>query len=300
MFRKLPPLSALQPFEATARLGSVSAAAAELGRTHGAISKQIGSLSEDLGGDLFQKQGTGLRLTARGERLARMLHPFLNELDAISGAMRAEVDDQQVLIAMSSTLATRWFVPRLPRFLAKNPTADIRLFMSGAAGVSEHEVDMVLSYDRLRGAMRRSDPNILGDVAFGLVCAPGHPIEEEAGAVRATHLLTQPNAQEAWAAYGDLMGRRIDAEHQIEYPHHILALEAAAAGLGVALAEARLVENDLASGRLIAPFGFITIEDGFQAAITSRGKDRRSVRKALNWMEEEARAKFQPPPPPQS
>ncbi|MEO0916331.1 MAG: LysR family transcriptional regulator, partial [Pseudomonadota bacterium] len=70
--RKLPPLSALPAFEATVRLGSVNAAARELGRTHGAISKQLQHLAEDIGGGLFEKDGTGIRPTERGLRLGHV------------------------------------------------------------------------------------------------------------------------------------------------------------------------------------------------------------------------------------
>ena len=65
--RRLPPLSALRAFEATARLGSVTAAAAELGRTHGAVSRQLRTLQEAAGVPLFDKAGTGLRLNRHGQ-----------------------------------------------------------------------------------------------------------------------------------------------------------------------------------------------------------------------------------------
>ena len=64
--RQLPPLSALRAFDATARLGSVTRAAEELGRTHGAVSRQLRSLQDHLGGPLFDKAGAGLRLNAQG------------------------------------------------------------------------------------------------------------------------------------------------------------------------------------------------------------------------------------------
>ena len=84
--RQLPPLSALRAFDATARLGSVTRAAEELGRTHGAVSRQIRSLQAHLGAPLFDKAGAGLRLNAQG--LA--LQPVVAEaLDRRAGGVSA-------------------------------------------------------------------------------------------------------------------------------------------------------------------------------------------------------------------
>ena len=63
---RLPPLNSLRAFEATARRGSVSAAARELGVTHGAVSHQIRALEETLGSSLFERGSRRMRLTAQG------------------------------------------------------------------------------------------------------------------------------------------------------------------------------------------------------------------------------------------
>ena len=290
--RRLPPLAALPAFEATARLGSVSAAAVELGRTHGAVSKQIRHLSDNLGGSLFERRGSGLRLTARGERLRRLLTPILDDLDAAARDLRFELDDRHIDLAASATLAMRWLTPRLPRFYARHPDMQIRLHMTGPRRLEDHEIDVLVSYDRLRGDIGHPDSRSLGDGAYGPVCAPDYPIEHLPGtpgqnaAVPAR--LTQPGARGAWAAWEALADARINAAREIEHPHHFLALEAAAAGLGVALAERRLVAGDLAAGRLVAPFGFVTVKDGFQAVVTARARNRRSTGALLAWMREEA------------
>lgn len=286
--RRLPPLSALQPFEATARLGSLSAAADELSRTHSAVSKQIHHLSADLGGDLFSKHGTGLKLTERGERLAQVLGPLLDQLDAVSTVLRAEIDDRNVRLAVSATLATRWLMPRLPRFYAEFPGIEVGLLMSGPGQVARHEADVFLSYDRLRGDVQSADQLSVGDCAYGLVCAPDYPIKHDAETVQVGNLLTQPGAHQVWTAYQELIGRRILAPRQQDYPHHLLALEAAAAGLGVGLAEARLVAEDLASQKLTAPFGFKEVSGGLRAVILPRGRKKTSVRSLLSWLRTEA------------
>lgn len=282
--RRLPPLSALPAFEATARLGSVTAAAAELGRTHSAISKQIGHLSADLGGGLFEKMGNGLKLTRRGERLRRSVTGLLDELNAVSETLRAELDERSVDVVVSATLATRWLLARIPRFYAAYPDIEIRLRMTGTTELGEYDFDVLLSYDRLRGPVTHADSRPLGDTSYGPVCAPDYPFAKTGTDWRVPVRLEQPNARQNWNAWARHAGAAVQADRDAEYPHHFLCLEAAVAGLGVALAERRLVEQDLAEGRLIAPLGFVTIEDGFQASVMPRARERRATAAFLSWL----------------
>ncbi|MFC0220387.1 DNA-binding transcriptional LysR family regulator [Pseudochelatococcus lubricantis] len=287
--RRLPPLSALPAFEATARLGSVTAAAAELGRTHSAVSKQISHLAEDLGGGLFEKAGNGLKLTPRGERLRKAVTPMLDELAAIAQALRAELDDRHIDIVTSATFATRWLIPRLPRFYAGHPEVEIGLRMSGREKVPDHEIDVVLSYDRLRSPSPDFQSFSLGNTAYGPVCAPDYPLRKIGEEWIAPVRLLQAGVPQSWREWMLRAGETLHAEHDVEYAHHFLALEAAAAGLGVALAERRLVEQDLATRRLIAPLGFVSVEGGLQAAVMPRARSRKAITALLEWLAEEAR-----------
>jgi DNA-binding transcriptional LysR family regulator len=133
MRRHLPPLSALRAFEATARLGSVTKAAVELGRTHGAVSRQLRSLQEDAGSPLFDKAGTGLRLNAHGEALREVV---ARSLDGLEQGWKRLLDDARgpsVHVACSATFAMRWLVPRLPEFYRAQPDVRLRLSMTTAS-----------------------------------------------------------------------------------------------------------------------------------------------------------------------
>ncbi|GHG79285.1 LysR substrate-binding domain-containing protein [Pseudodonghicola xiamenensis] len=284
--RRLPPLSALPAFEATARLGSVTAAAAELGRTHGAVSKQIHHLSDDLGGALFEKSGNGLRLTPRGERLRRTVTPMLDDLSALAETLRAEQDARYVDLRVSATLASRWLIPRLPDFYARHPEIELRLRMSGPQTPQDSDFDLLISYDRLRGAMREVDQRPLGLAQYGVVCAPDYPLLRQGGVWRAPVRLTQPNALQSWEEWMQLSGHALSSEREEIHAHHFLALGAAVAGLGIALAERRLVDEDLAAGRLVAPLGFVAVADGFRAAVMPRAQARRAVGLFLDWLGE--------------
>jgi len=286
--RRLPPLSALPAFEAAARLGSVTAAGAELGRTHGAISKQIAHLSEDLGGGLFEKAGNGLKLTSRGERLRNASTALLDDLSALAQVLRSEQDERQIDILTSATFATRWLIPRLPRFYMRCPDADLRLRMSGPQAVPDHDFDVLVSYDRLRSPGTEMDGQTIGDTSYGIVCAPGYPLQEAGRGWSAPVAFVQAGAPQSWQMWMRLADVEFRAEQEVEHAHHLLALEAAAAGLGVALAERRLVDQDLATGRLVAPLGFKAVPGGLLVVVTPRASRRSTVAALIDWLREEA------------
>lgn len=289
--RRLPPLTALPAFEATARLGSVTAAAAELGRTHSAISKQIKHLSEDLGGDLFRKSGTGLVLSARGDALQAAVAPMLRDLGDISEGLRAGPQREELRIAVGATFATRWLTARLPRFYAACPEVELTLLMSGLVNgrprYSGEAFDILLSYDRLRGPIGPGfDLVPLADASYGPVGAPGYAMQTDGESWQVEMRFSHTGGPSAWAVWEEISDQRILSPELREYPHHILALEAAAAGMGMALTERRLAAQDLELGRLEAPLGFVTVQDGFLAALPRTPSE--AAGQFLEWLRGEA------------
>jgi LysR family glycine cleavage system transcriptional activator len=286
---KLPPLTALPAFAATARLGSMTAAAEELGRTHGAVSKQIAHLTDQAGVALFRKSGTGVVLTEDGRRLAEAVQPALAGLSASWQDLRSRAESPSIDIAISATFAMRWLMPRMPRFYQRHPGAQVNFRMNGKVRVSDLEVDVLLTWDRLRWEFgERKDIARLGDVAFGLVHAPGYETEIAGNAIRFDNRCVQQLPGDVWGAYSRLTGIVVEANGKTAFEHTFLVIEAALAGFGVALLERRLVTEELADGRLVAPFGFVTIRDGFGAIVPERGRERKPVAVFLDWLREEA------------
>jgi LysR family glycine cleavage system transcriptional activator len=288
MSRRLPPLTALPAFEATARLGSMKAAGEELGRTHGAISKQIGLLSEDLGIALFSKKGTGVELTQDGRALAEAVTGTLDQLDRVCRRLRHKGRAETLVIAISGTFAMRWLMPRLPRFYRHVPDVEVSFQMTGLQSPSDSEVDAILTFDRLQwGFEGRPDIVRLGDVAFGPVHAPGVELTGADGVFQCETRFLQEIAPDTWKAWERLAGVRLVAERDVAYPHTFLAIEAALSGLGVALLERRLVAEDVRSARLEAPLGFAVVEDGFGAIVPEHARKNPVLHLFLDWLKEE-------------
>lgn len=287
--KKLPPLNALPAFEATARLGSMTAAADELGRTHGAVSKQIAHLAGQAGVPLVQRQGQSVALTPAGETFASSIAGALTQVEAAWHELRRAADTPVLDIGVSATFAMRWLMPRLPRFYQRHPDAQVNFRMTSRHWLPEQEMDAILNWDRLRWQFgERKDIRVLGDAAFGIVCAPGLEIEVVGRHIRVRNRCVQEIPGDIWMTYRDLTGVTVESETATAYPHTFLVIEAALAGFGVALVERRIVEEELADERLVAPFGFDRIEGGFGVILPRREKPRRLAEAFLNWLEEEA------------
>src|SRR5690348_598082 len=129
MARRLPPLSALRPFEAAARLESFSRAAAELHLTHGAVSHQVRALEEHLGTQLFARHGKRVTLTAAGRIFAETVRDALGEIGQAAEALRVRRDDR-LSVSVLPSFASRWLMPRLIRFMDANPGLEVNVTAS--------------------------------------------------------------------------------------------------------------------------------------------------------------------------
>ena len=114
-------LKQLESFYWVAKLGSFSAAASELALTQGAISRQIGLLEDQLGVKLFERTNRGVELTAIGRTYAKGIGDALATIRTLSLEAMATRDDTHLRLAILPTFGTRWLMPRMPDFLAKNP-----------------------------------------------------------------------------------------------------------------------------------------------------------------------------------
>lgn len=289
--RDLPPLSALKAFDAVARLGSVTRAAEELGRTHGAVSKQLRTLQDHLGAPLFDKAGTGVALNARGRALAGAVGEALDRLAAGYGALAAEARAPAVHVACSATFAMRWLAPHLAGFSRAHPDVRVRLSMTSAREIRGEDADLLIAWDlRSYPSADRARAIRLADVSFGPVAAPGYRLHRTGATIRTPCRIVHDFTSSAWDDWRMLSGLSVEAERELSFPHTHLCLEVALSGLGVALIERRLIGQELADGRLQAPFGFTTFEDGLMAVPAAGRRQSRGVQAFLVWLQTELAA----------
>jgi len=271
---RLPPLNALRVFEAAARHLSFKEAAAELHITQAAVSHQVKSLEEYLGVQLFKRSARGVQLT----EAARACLPKLREgFDALAAAVemvRERGGEASLVITAPPVFTARWLMPRLAGFSKREPKIELRVFASSKmvdAGALDStalvgDLDLRTESSEVQIHLGAGQyPGNRADRLFGVaMTAVAHPdlVEGHSPEELSRHTLLHDDAMEivaggdAWRKWLEAAGvaSQVDASHGPRFSSNILSLEAASQKLGVALALRPLVDADLASGRLRAPF----------------------------------------------
>lgn len=277
----LPSLNALRAFEAMGRTGSATRAAAELNVTHSAISRQVKALEAALGVRLFEGPKHQLRLTVRGEALRAGLGAGF---DTLTEAVRAARDAAEVHLAIHQSLAVKWLIPRLGAFERDCPGIALHLTDLAPAATRQRGADLMVRY--LDGpALKESGVARLADNRIGLVCAPALADGDLAVAPR----LVARTRMGGWAEWSRLTGQAEPRGPTRTLTHLHFVLDAASAGLGVAVLPWIIVAEDVAAGRLVAPFGFVA-DGGALAVIRSGGETGRAARTVIRWLGEQAQA----------
>ncbi|MEO6359546.1 MAG: LysR family transcriptional regulator [Sphingomicrobium sp.] len=281
----IPSLDDLRAFEAVARLGSVRVAADHLALTHGAVSRRITKLSEELGFRLFERSGRGLRLTRAGETLNLTLSRFFAELTATVESLRA-VDTLQDALVLSCepSVAMRWLIPRLGSFQSANP--EVALHLSVGGGAVEFRRDRIdLALRRLDFAMPEAwHVERLFAERVGPVMAAQLVPSFESGQFVALGSKTRPDAWSQWLAAHPAVRPPTEVRF---YDHHSLIVEAASAGLGVALSPFVLAIDDIERGRLVAPAGFDADGSYYGLIWTGERELSGSARELALWLKHE-------------
>jgi LysR family transcriptional regulator, glycine cleavage system transcriptional activator len=245
-------LSALRAFEVAARLGRQKAAAAALGVTHGAISRQIAQLEESLGISLFEGPRSKPVLSAEGRTLAPAL---TRAFDDIEMALRevSHLEASRLDIACLSSFAIRWLIPRLHRFHQLAPDLDLRLSTNDELIAQEPGRFDLLIRVLEPGAPLFAHDVLLFEERIGPVLRSGEGQQSLCASPR-LGTVTRPNA---WTLWDELTGAPAFSGGVRAFEHYSFAIEAAANGLGACVAPHHLVVDDLQGGRLVAPLGFV-------------------------------------------
>ena len=275
MIYRLPPLNALRVFEAAARHLSFKEAAHELSITQAAVSHQVKSLEDYLGVELFRRSGRGVQLTEAARAALPRLRDGFDALAAAVEQIRERGGETDLAITAPPVFTARWLMPRLADFSKRNPKIEVRV-VSSSKMVDAGALDTAV----MAGTLDLRDDTSGVEIHLGLGEYPGYRSErlfgvsmvvvaspELGSALRqpqdlANHMLLHDdamdlvahgNAWQKWLEAADA-AERVDASHGPHFSSNILSLEAASQKLGVALALRPLVNDDIASGRLVAPF----------------------------------------------
>jgi LysR family glycine cleavage system transcriptional activator len=292
--RRLPPLRALKAFEAVARHTSVGAAAEELCVSHSAVSQQVKILEEYFGLSLFRRSGRGIEPTLEAAAYLEDVRACLDRLAIASEQLTRRTLGKVLKVNATPSFAMRWLIPQTSSFQLSNPSIELRISTSPTDEIDQlgEPYDFIIR----RNVMSRGDhacQRIADDISTALV-SPSllekYPIKaaQDLLAVPLLHLKSRPDAWKRWfRANGIVIGETIAGPY---FDHFFLSLQAAINGLGAAVGPFALIQDDLASRRLVAPFPERTlVGPGFHVLYrTSTLKDR-AGRLFLDWLLEQAK-----------
>ncbi|QOT78036.1 LysR substrate-binding domain-containing protein [Cupriavidus basilensis] len=283
-------LNALRAFEATARHGSFSAAAEELAVTHGAVSRQVRMLEETFGISLLRRTAQGAEPTPEGQRLAAGLKRGFDEIQSSVDQLKPG----PLTLACSTSIMMYWVLPRLSSFQQKNPDVLLQYHMTSGP--------LDFTRDKVSVAIRLSSQEPPRDVIrtdicsewVGPVCSPEYlrtlKLRTTSDLQRA-RLIYSHTRERAWlewkACYAPEMGELILDEG---FPHFYLLIQAARCGLGIANVPRMLVQDDLNSGTLVAPFGFVAGPNRLTIWVASHLTERSETKRLIDWLSGELRA----------
>ncbi|MBB3562737.1 LysR family glycine cleavage system transcriptional activator [Rhizobium sp. BK512] len=257
MPRRLPPLTTLPAFDSAARHLSFTKAAAELHVTHGAVSRAIRNLEEQLGTRLFERGTRSVQLTSEGAAYAAEIGAALDRIGAATIVASAPKSAGVLNVSTSDGFAGRWLVPRLHRFHRANRDIDVRLSTSGTfSDFIRDGIDIAIRYGA--GGYEGVISEFLAEEEVSPVCSP--ELLQGEHALRTPndlkhHRLIHDNFRIDWATWLRAAGLDdINPNNGVRYESAAYAVEAAVHGEGVLLGRSALVSADLAAGRLVRPF----------------------------------------------
>lgn len=294
----IPNLTALQAFEASARLGSFSRAAEELSLTHSAVYRQVASLEARLGVQLFTRVRRRIVLTDPGAEYAGRIRHHLDQIEKDTfGLVSRTGMGRSIHIAVVPTLATTWLIPRLADF--QDAHADITV------SLSVRTLPFQFKDQPFDGALYHGDalwPGTQGVLLFPErelvpVCAPALA-ERAAQAAQAgvsvlagmthLHLASRPDAWRQWyGANNHLYGPQ--AAGGPRYELFTMVMAAVQAGLGVGLMPRFLAQPALDQGTLAMPVPqSLTVSQGYYFGYPQRSERSDALKLFETWLKSAA------------
>jgi DNA-binding transcriptional LysR family regulator len=269
---RLPPIAALRCFEAAARLESFSRAADMLHLTHGAVSRAVRLIEDDLGTALFERRNRRVFLTDAGRRLAMAVRAGFGQIGKAAQEIREQNATGAITLSCEPTLLMRWLIPRLPAFHAAHPDIALHLVAAGGPVRLGSGIDL---------AIRRSDFAVSQDMRVdalfeertGPVCR-SDMVDRFFERIHGTQtlrcdapLLHTRTRHDAWATWAKVAGVSLPTGPAQTFEHFYLSLQAASVGIGVAIGSWQMVRDDIANGILAMPIG--SVDDGSQYVLLS-------------------------------
>ncbi|MET1255753.1 LysR substrate-binding domain-containing protein [Aliikangiella maris] len=289
--RKLPPLNSLKAFEAVARLSSITEAANELYVSHSSISQHIRQLESYFDQKLFIREGRGLRPTEQAKVYLKYVRSCFDQLAVASELLAYRGNRKIISVNATPSFALRWFIPRSSEFQINHPNIELRVSVSNNDGVAHLNEPFDVIF--------RREPIRLTDYqSFLLFADQSTPVmsptlydslrPESVEDLLKGNLMHMRSRPQLWHDWFNRFAKKID-NNKVNfgpfYDHFFLSLQAAISGHGIAIGPYALIEDDLKSKQLVAPFPDKVVDNhGFHVAIREELLTHRLSYEFLQWL----------------
>ncbi len=289
MAKKYPPLHLLSIFEAAARLESFKLASEELFITPSAVSHQIKSLEEHIGFELFQRKSRGVKLNKAGEFYFQYIQQGLASFETGTKKVISKYSSPILKISTFSTLASHIVIPQLGHFQNAHPDIDIRVETStDMTDLRYEDYDLALRIGQ--GSWPGVEIRKLFELFITPVCSPEfaekHQLKD-LSQIQNVPLIDMSNLDNIWPRWSHKMSiPRIEPSNHLAFNNYDYAMQAAAEGLGLALAMLPIENYAIKTGRLVCPFDAQTKYDqDLYAVYRTEDSHRHDIQCFLDWLQ---------------
>ncbi len=252
---------------------SLTSAARELNLTTGAVSQQLQAIEDRLGFTVFERHARGIRLTERGKKLVDSVNHHLAAIEENIYQLTRVSDSKEIRLKLTPSLAFKWLVPRLENFQKQYPDIQIHTFAEGALVDSEsRDFDIAIDYGPI--PYKFAEAELLMEESLLPVMSPSYyaqfpDLAENRATWKKTTLLH--DAMPWHGAPKDYEWLYWASQHELDFNtnqgHFFnrtdMAMSAAEAGVGIALARMALLGKEVEQNRLVAPLKPIKANAGY-------------------------------------
>ncbi|WP_176758621.1 LysR substrate-binding domain-containing protein [Limimonas halophila] len=285
----LPPFAGLRAFHAAARRGKLKDAAEDLGVTESAVSHQVRRLEDFLGVALFDRSGPRLDLTDAGRRYFDAVDPAVARIREATADLLGPPDRAQVALTVPPSLASLWLIPNMTSFEEHCPGIDLKFVTTARlCDLRRDQIDLAIRHGQ--GGWPGLDSAFLFEQQSFPVCSPGYLDADAASAPEAAlaraRLIVSDLHPEEWTEWTRAQGLTPPSTHGamvLNGPGQVL--EGAEHGLGIAMGRRPLVDEHLAKGALVTPFGTgHTTQAGYYLCTPADVTPTAAARRVMRWI----------------
>lgn len=259
LMSQIPPLNSLRVFECVAEHGNFTKAGDELHITQSAISRQISNLESFYQVKLFNRERVGVKLTPQGKALFEEVTKALDLIRASSEKILRPTAGQSIKIRTYTTFIAKWLIQRIPQFQEQHPHIEILLSGGLQPEDFEEETDYSIQFGSANETWSGNTNWFLFNDEIDAVCSPQllEQIPLNSISDLSQHkLLHSKYRKDDWSDWikqfnrTDLVGQC----KEMVFSSSLLNYQAAVDGLGVAIGQIHLLQNELSKGLLVTPF----------------------------------------------